>query len=658
MEMTGAQMMAESLIRQGVSHIFVGPPGPCAFVDALYPRQDVIKPILVRHEQVGANMADGFFKAGHKPGVFCVHGGPGLQNTVIGLATSLVHSSAVIAIAGITATRWWGKGGHQEMGVKEDADSNAICKPIVKQTFGVVRPDRIPEIMHRAFNVATMGKPGPVLVSVPVDIFPQTADVEISEPEQHRPQHLPMGDPSSLEQMAAILASARRPVLIAGGGAMIAECGAEVRQLAEKLSIPVATSYSGKGAFPEDHALSISAVGAWGTRCANRVISEADVILALGTRLNQSIANGWSYADPFAIPPSRLLQIDINPHEIGRNFPVEVGAVGDLKSSLRYIIQVLEKRGVQPPADLSWARKAAACREEWQRELFPRFHSAQTPIQPERAVRELRDLLPRESIVFADAGNNRGHICNLWTTYAPQTLFMDSGNVAMGYGPSAALGAQLARPDQLVVSISGDGGFIPRLSAKAYPCCLFTHGPVEAVKEILKENPMESPISRLTVRTNRSAFNLCGQPLAGKQRPAGRREAMFSIPYVLANYLVKEKVFFDDFLEENIREEKVLALASKIIPEVDPVLEALGTSAAPVIVDVLLENGKKYSARVDTIKGHPQNPMDFAECAVKFKQCARYAARRMDDSKLETLIAQIENLEQVEDVSSLVAQLT
>jgi acetolactate synthase-1/2/3 large subunit len=458
MQMTGAQMIVESLIEERVPYMFVGPPGPCALVDALYHRQDKIKSILVRHEQVGANMADGFFKASHRPGVFCVHGGPGLQNTVIGLATSLVHSSAVIAIAGITSTQWWGKGGHQELGTKEDADSSAICKPIVKQTWGIVRPDRIPEIMHRAFNVATTGKPGPVLLSVPVDMFTQSADVEISKPAQHRPQR-PMGDPASLERIAQILTAAERPVLIAGGGVILAECGAEVQKLAEKLSIPVATSYSGKGAFPEDHILSVSAVGAWGTRSANRLISEADTILALGTRLNQSIANGWSYADPFAIPPTRLLQIDINPHEIGRNFPVEVGVVGDLKSSLQYILQFLEKKGAKASAGSSWAKKAAAYREDWNRELFPRFNSAQTPILPERAIKELRDLLPRDAIVLADAGNNRGFICNLWNTYAPQTLFMDSGNVAMGYGPSAVLGAQLARPDKLVVSISGDGGF-------------------------------------------------------------------------------------------------------------------------------------------------------------------------------------------------------
>jgi acetolactate synthase-1/2/3 large subunit len=459
MKMTGAQMIVESLIKQKVPYVFFGPPGPCAFLDAFYDHQEKIKPILIRHEQVGANMADGWFKGSHQPGVFCVHGGPGLQNTVIGLATSLVHSSAVIAIAGITSTQWWGKGGHQELGVKEDADSSSICKPIVKQTWGIVRADRIPEIMHRAFNVATTGKPGPVLLSVPVDMFNQAADVEISDPPHHKPQRLPMGDPSSLERMAEILTAAERPVLIAGGGAIISECGPELQKLAEKLSIPVATSYSGKGAFPEDHILSISAVGAWGTRCANRLISEADTVLALGTRLNQSIANGWSYGDPFAIPPTQLLQIDINPHEIGRNLPVEVGAVGDLKSSLQYILQLLEQKGVKPRAGSSWAKKAAAYREEWNKELFPRFQSPQKPIQPERAIKELRDLMPKDAIVLADAGNNRGHICNLWTTYAPQTLFMDSGNVAMGYGPSAALGVQLARPDKLVVSISGDGGF-------------------------------------------------------------------------------------------------------------------------------------------------------------------------------------------------------
>jgi acetolactate synthase-1/2/3 large subunit len=459
MQMSGAEMMVESLIKEKIPYVFFGPPGPVAFVDAFYDKQDKIKPILVRSEQVAAFMADGWFKASHRPGVLCVHGGPGLQYTVIGLATSLVHSSAVVAIGGITATQWWGRGGHQEMGVKADADSSSICKPIVKYAWDLVRADKIPETMRRAFNVATTGKPGPVLVSVPVDLFSQSADVEIVEPRLHRPHGLPMGDPSSLKRIVEILQEAARPVIIAGGGAIIAECSAEILSLAEKLSIPVATSYSGKGAFPEDHALSVSAVGAWGTRCANRLISEADTIFALGTRLNQSITNGFSYADPFAIPPTRLLQIDINPHEIGRNFPVEVGVVGDLKNSLGYILQLLGERETKPATVSDWAQKAIIYREEWKQELFPRLNSSRNPIQPERAIKELRDLLPRDAIVLADAGNNRGHICNLWTTYGPQTLLMDSGNVAMGYGPSASLGVQLARPDKLVVSISGDGGF-------------------------------------------------------------------------------------------------------------------------------------------------------------------------------------------------------
>jgi len=460
MQLTGAEMMVEYLIKERVPYIFIGPPGPLAFLDALYHKQDSIKAIQVRHEQIGAFMADGWFMASHRPGVFCVHGSPGLQNTVIGLATSFVHGSAVIAITRNTSTQFWGRGGHQEIGVKADADSSSVCKPIVKQAWEVIRVDKIPEIMHRAFNVATTGNPGPVLISVPVDLFDQSAELEIPEPHQHKPWGLPMGDPSSLERMAEILMTSNRPVLIAGGGVVLSESSEEVLELAERLSIPVATTYSGKGAFPEDHILSVCAVGAWGTRCANRIVTEADTILALGTRLSQFTTNAWAKGNPFSIPPAKLLQIDINPHEIGRNFAVEVGVVGDLKSSLRYILQLLEKKGFKRASDyFDWSQKAATYRDEWNRELFPRLNSSQRPIQPERAIKELRDLLPKEAIVLADAGNNRGHICNLWTTYAPQTLIMDSGNVAMGYGPSAALGVQLARPDKLVVSISGDGGF-------------------------------------------------------------------------------------------------------------------------------------------------------------------------------------------------------
>lgn len=197
-----------------------------------------------------------------------------------------------------------------------------------------------------------------------------------------------------------------------------------------------------------------------------------------------------------------------------------------------------------------------------------------------------------------------------------------------------------------------------RLSLKAYPCCLFTHGPVEAVKEILQRNGVDKgSISRVTVKTNRSAFKLCGEPLPEKQRPTSRRGAMFSIPYVVGNYIVKGKVFFEDFLEENIRDEKVLAMAAKVIPEIEPIIDELGISASPSIVEVLLSDGKKYSERLDYIKGHPENPMDFHECADKFRQCALNSARMIAKEKLEGLIESINHLEEVDDMRSIVGKL-
>ena len=196
------------------------------------------------------------------------------------------------------------------------------------------------------------------------------------------------------------------------------------------------------------------------------------------------------------------------------------------------------------------------------------------------------------------------------------------------------------------------------LSLKAYPCCLFTHGPVEAFKEILRRNTVgKDSISQLIVKTNRSAYNLCCEPLPEKYRPSSRRSAMFSIPYVLGNYLVKGRVFFEDFLEENIGDQRVLEMASRVIPQIDPVLDGLGTAASPTVVEVVLSDGKKYSARLDYIKGHPQNPMDFAECAAKFKQCAAFSARTISDEKLEEVIDLVNHLEGVEDVRSIVERL-
>jgi 2-methylcitrate dehydratase PrpD len=196
------------------------------------------------------------------------------------------------------------------------------------------------------------------------------------------------------------------------------------------------------------------------------------------------------------------------------------------------------------------------------------------------------------------------------------------------------------------------------LSFKAYPCCLFTHGPVEAVKEILRTHAAQKDsFSRLIVRTNRSAHNLCCEPLPEKRRPSSRRSAMFSIPYVLGNYLVKGRVLFEDFQEDKIGDPRVLQMASKVDPEIDPVLDRVGTASSPSIVEVVLSDGRKYSARIDHIKGHPQNPMEFDECAAKFKQCAAYSARAISGRQLEECIAMIKHLEEVEDVRSILKGL-
>lgn len=195
-----------------------------------------------------------------------------------------------------------------------------------------------------------------------------------------------------------------------------------------------------------------------------------------------------------------------------------------------------------------------------------------------------------------------------------------------------------------------------QLVFKAYPCCLFTHGPVEALKEILRANNIDSgSIDHIIVKTNRSAFNLCCEPLAEKRRPPTRRSAMFSIPYILANYLVKRKVLFEDF--EDLAEPAVLQLVSRIRPEVDPALDMLGVSAAPTVVEIVLAGGEKLSARVDYIKGHPKNPVDFAGCVAKFRQCASYSARHLTDRQLEEVIGSIDHLEDVEDVRSIVGEL-
>src|SRR5215469_7505389 len=312
-----------------------------AMLDALGKNRNV-RFISVRHEQTAAHAADGYARASGKPGVLLTHLGPGLTNAATGVANAALDSIPMVVIAGDVPSHFFGRHPHQEVNLHKDGDQFEIYRPFCKRIYRVDRPADLPRVMERAFHLAKSGRPGPVFVDVPMDIF--SADLPVDAfnktPASVAP---PTIDPAVALRIAEGLASAHRPVLYAGGGVLSSQATAELAALAEALDVPVAHTLMGKGCMHENHPLLLGMTGFWGTPIANDKCREADLIVAVGTRLAEASSSSWDPRFTFSIPPTRLMHIDIDPAEIGRNFPTEFGVVADAKLALGSLAE-----GAQP----------------------------------------------------------------------------------------------------------------------------------------------------------------------------------------------------------------------------------------------------------------------------------------------------------------------
>lgn len=460
-EYTGGEIIAEYLIREGVPYA-VGIPGHgnLALVDAFKDREDSIKIIQVRHEQSAVHLADGYYRASGRP-LFCFTSiGPGAYNTVVGLATAFVDSSAVVVASGETHTYMFGRGVLQENERKYWADTLSVMRPITKRVWRVTRVDQLPFVIQQAFRISTTGRPGPVHIFLPMDIQADSADVEIPEPSKHRPAGRISGDPALVRKAAELLAAAERPVILAGGGVITSDASKELVELAEYLGAAVITTMMGKGAIPEDHSLCAFYAGSKGSSCGNKLARSADVLLAVGCRFADETASSYRQGVSFSIPPTKLIHVDIDPNEIGKNYPIEVGIVGDAKAVLQQIIGVLrriaEKRKYE---NLPYYRRIQELKKEWQSILEPLQRSEEVPMITSRFLYELRKALKRDAIVVGAAGHAQAQVFQEFPVYEPRTHISSGGMSTMGWAIPAALGVKLAKPDRQVVAVCGDGDF-------------------------------------------------------------------------------------------------------------------------------------------------------------------------------------------------------
>jgi acetolactate synthase-1/2/3 large subunit len=414
-------------------------------------------------------MADGYYRVSHRPAATFTSSGPGSINLLIALAEAMSDSVPFLSISGDVATNQFNSGALQEMYRQREADFPSMVRHCVKQTFQVNRLDMLPKVLALAFKTMLTGRLGPVNVDVPYDKFVETADVQLWEPAQWtRSIHSRVpGNPAAVAQAVELLLKARRPLILAGHGVQLAEAWDDLRQLAGELDTPVITSALGKGLIPEDDRLALGAAGAFGSHPANEAARQADVILALGCRFSDLHTSSWTPGMTYNIPPTRLVQVDIDPQEIGRNYPVAVGVVGDCQLVLQQILAAVKGRA--KPELAAWWAELEKARSEWEAFLQPRRTSDRTPIQWERALGELRKALPGNAAVFIDAGNTGGWVIQHWQARQPYTHQVAGGPNSMGWAPAAPLGARVADASRPCVCICGDGSFmmVPHVVATA-----------------------------------------------------------------------------------------------------------------------------------------------------------------------------------------------
>jgi acetolactate synthase-1/2/3 large subunit len=466
-----ANQLVKYLEGRGVEHVF----GLCghtniAVLSAI--EKSTITFVNTRHEQVAAHAADGYARAKNQTAVVVSHLGPGLTNAATAVANASLDSVPMVVIAGDVPSHYYGKHPHQEVNMHADAAQFEIYRPFVKRAWRVERPELFAEILEKAFSLAESGRPGPVLVDVPMDIFSADVDVTLFERLCHNTKKLsrPSLDEDTATAIVKAFSQAKRPLLYVGGGVVRANAAAELRAFVDHLQVPVAYTLMGKGAVPDDHPFVLGMTGFWGTKYINDQCRTADWIMGLGTRFSEADCSSWYPEYTFSIPPTKLIHIDIDPCEIGRNFPVEIGAVADLRPALTMLNRVARRLlpdGIKRP---QVAKEIAANREEFIAGNRAHAQSNAYPMRPERILADVREVLPRNAFITTDVGWNKNGVGQQFPVLEPGTILTPGGYATMGFGSPGALGAKLAHPDRVVISLVGDGGFgqNPAMLATAY----------------------------------------------------------------------------------------------------------------------------------------------------------------------------------------------
>ena len=463
MSRTGAQVIVDRLLCEGVRFAFgLCGHGNIGLLDALYDVQARIQTISVHHEQAAGHMADAYWRVLHRPAVTFTSCGAGSANLPVAIASAMMDSSALLAITGNVPSVQFNRGAFQETYRHYQGDFPSVLRPYVKRSFQPTRPDQLALAMRQAFQEMLGGRPGPVQVDVPLDLF-----VEKVETEDER-EH-PVGEvarariaaeSSRLSAALELLLGAARPVVLVGGGCVLSEAEDDVRTLVERLDLPTVSTPLAAGALAADHPLYFGNVGRNGAYAANEATRNADVILALGVRFDDRMSSSWISGYTFSIPPTKLIQVDVDPSEIGRNYPVAVGVLGDARTVVRQLMAELPRREPSAGRRADWVQRLAAARDLWEADRGPLAEAGGVPLHPERVVATLTRVLDDRAIVLSDVGVHHNWLVQRLKVRGSRSFLQSWGFGSMGFAVCGVVGAKLAAPERAAVAVCSDGGFL------------------------------------------------------------------------------------------------------------------------------------------------------------------------------------------------------
>lgn len=470
--MTGAEIIVDYLIEENVPYLFgLCGHGIVGLMDAARDRSNRIKTVSVHNEQIAGFAADAYYRVSRQPSATFTSCGPGSVNIQMAIANALFDSSAVFAITGNIPTQQFNMGPFQEFGHHHQADYVTAMRPYVKRSYQATRADMLPDMVRHAYTMMLAGRPGPVHLDVPFNVFVETTEAQAAQPRAWRGglDYRMVPAPETIEAALDLVLQAERPVILAGHGCLIGDAGSELQRLAQLLQIPVATTPQGKGALPDDEELYLGSVGRDGVYPANRATRGADVVLALGTRFGDRGTSSWQPGVTHSPETTRLIHVDSDPSMLGKNFPTALGIVADVKLFCSLLFDRTRGR-----SDLalhhrrSWLERAAGWKRKWREDTGAQAAmDDRNPIHPARVVAEIARSTPDNSIILSDIGAHHSWCVQQFPMRRGGTFLQSGGGATMGFGVGGAIGAKFAAPDRPVVAVVGDGGMLMHASAIA-----------------------------------------------------------------------------------------------------------------------------------------------------------------------------------------------